>query len=72
MLIVNEQQVAFIIKVVQVIDAVLTLKHSRKRPVCTEISKGLSGSHFFSVVKGNTLMDKERPSELVTFSYTFQ
>ena len=68
----NEQQVAFIIKVVQVIDAVLTLKHSRKRPVYTEISKGLSGSHFFSVVKGNTLMDKERPSELVTFSYTFQ
>lgn len=72
MLIVNEQQVAFIIKAVQVIDAVLTLKHSRKRTVCTEISKGLSGSHFFSVVKGNTLMDKERPSELVTFSYTFQ
>ena len=70
----NEQQVAFIIKAVQdlVIDAFLTLKHSRKRTVCTEISKGLSGSHFFSVVKGNTLMDKERPSELVTFSYTFQ
>lgn len=69
----NEQQVAFIIKAVQVIDAVLTLKHnSRKRTVCTEISKSLSGSHFFSVVKGNTLMDKERPSELVTFSYTFQ
>ena len=45
MLIVNEQQVAFIIKAVQVIDAFLTLKHiSRKRTVCTEISKGLSGS----------------------------
>lgn len=39
----NEQQVAFIIKA-QVIDAFLTLKHSRKRTVCTEISKGLSGS----------------------------
>ena len=48
----NEQQVGFIIKAVQVIDAVLTLKHSRKLTVCTEISKGLSGSHFFFCSQG--------------------
>ena len=80
----NDQQVAFIIKAVQVINAVLTFEAIKdwKRTVCTEISKGLSGSLFFSAIKGNTLMEpcvrgrlqfyyKERPSVLVTSSYTF-